>query len=156
MGTVKARPKLDGAKKGVSLVEMVIAIFILAIVIMSIMMAMIISTRNTAALRDDENAYQFALEVLEDCERIQITSDDTVYRTAVAGKSRNRNADPRNSMKAVAGAVVSPTLDLEDRPISAEVTVDVTWNSALGGTKRISMTREVSVSGWQNVGDKSY
>jgi Tfp pilus assembly protein PilX len=156
MSTIRQGPGSVWAREGVSLVETVISVFILTLVIMSIMMAMIVSTRNATVMKDDENAHQFALEVLEDCERVPFDADDAVYLTAIAGKSRVRNSDDVRRMRADAAAVVSAARDTAGRPVSADVTVLVTWNSALGGTKTIPMTREVSVSGWQNVGDKSY
>jgi hypothetical protein len=136
---------------------MIIAIFILSFVVMSIMMVMIVSTRNTMALKDEENALQFGLEVLEDCEQVpfDIGATSADYAEAIADKSKNRNSDSGNTMRATTTATMSGTEDSSGLPISAEVTVDVTWNTALGGNKTIQLNREVSVSGWQNVGDRS-
>jgi Tfp pilus assembly protein PilX len=139
-----------------SLAEVLVAVIILTLVILSIMMTMIVATRNTMVMKDDENAHQFALEVLEDCERVRFNADPSVYQTDIESKSRNRNTDSGSPMRARAAARVSKAHDIKGRPVSAEVTIDVSWNTALGMMKTISMTREVSVSGWQNVGDKSY
>jgi hypothetical protein len=125
---------------------------------MSIMMAMIVSTNNTVAHKDEENARQLALEVLEDCERVPFNGVAGVdYTTAIQNLSKSRNSETGNPMRAEARAEESGTLETHSGlPISADVTVTVTWNSAIGGRKTISMRREVSVSAWQNVGDRSF
>jgi hypothetical protein len=152
------RFRLGVARKGSSLAEMIIAILILSFVVISIMMAMIVSTNNTVAYKDEENARQLALEVLEDCERVPFDGIAGVdYRTSIQNLSKSRNSEAGNPIRAEASAVVSGTLDTHSTlPISADVTVNVTWNSAIGGRKTISMRREVSVSAWQNVGDRSF
>jgi hypothetical protein len=107
------------------------------------------------AHKDEENARQLALEVLEDCERVPFNVSGD-YMTAIQNLSKNRNSETGNPMRAEARARMSGTLDYSGLPISAEVTVNVTWNSGIGGKKTIPMRREVSVSAWQNVGDRSF
>jgi hypothetical protein len=109
------------------------------------------------AHKDEENARQLALEVLEDCERVPFNGGASGdYITAIQSLSKTRNLEPGNPMRAEARARMSGRLDYSGLPISAEVTVTVTWNSGIGGKKTIPMKREVSVSAWQNVGDRSF
>ncbi|MDR1915121.1 MAG: hypothetical protein LBQ58_00915 [Synergistaceae bacterium] len=157
MSYFRLRLKFGNVRRGVSLAEMVIAIFVLSFVVLSIMMAMIIATRNTVAHKDEENAYQLALEVLEACERIPFETVSSDYSTRIANISKSGTT---SSMQATASVLGMSTAEAgppgNKLPVSADIQVEVTWSATMGGKKSITMRREVSVSGWQNVGDRSF
>ena len=124
---------------GASLVEMVIAIFVLAVVLLGLLGGMTITRANLATVKERETATQVALAILADLESVPY--DEIEARIAeLEGQE-------------IGGFVVDfpPLADGPNgRGDSVIVTADVLLS---GGTKSVTMSREVSASAWQNVGD---
>ncbi len=119
---------------------MVIAIFVLAVVLLGLLGGMTI-TRANMMVKERETATQVALAILADLESVPY--DEIEARIAeLEGQE-------------IGGFVVDfpPLADGPNgRGDSVIVTVDVLL-SGTGGTKSVTMSREVSASAWQNVGD---
>ena len=149
-------------KKGTSLVEMLIAVMVLSVVILSVMMSIVLMTRNTGVQKDEEKARQFAIEVMEECEGVLFAQnrpfDENEYKNRISGLSRSRGGANGDAFKATSSVIqlgAVPSILPNHPPISADIRVVVEWRSALRENNKIEIEREVSVSGWQNVGDMS-
>ncbi|MDR1915517.1 MAG: prepilin-type N-terminal cleavage/methylation domain-containing protein [Synergistaceae bacterium] len=139
-------------KPGFSLVEIMISMFILVVVLMSMMMTTIVTAGNVLVAKDAENARQLALEVMENCEQVKFDVNDAVYRSSIAANSKNIT---NGHIRAVAGIRRIAPHAAGELPISADIEVAVSWRSAFAGERTYRMNREVSVSAWQNAGDRS-
>ncbi len=126
---------------GASLVEMVIAIFVLAVVLLGLLGGMTITRANLATVKERETATQVALAILADLESVPY--DEIEARIAeLEGQE-------------IGGFVVDfyPLVDGPDGPdYSVIVTVDVLLSGARR-TKPVTMSREVSASARKNVGE---
>jgi len=135
----KKRKQLAGrAKQASSLVEMLIAIFVLAVVIMS-MVGMFFISQTAIYNKEDETANALALRYLEELEVrpfASLTSGYTETRT------------PRFSPKYDASALV-----VDRDAYSATVSVTVKWDAATLGSRNITLERVISATGHQNVGE---
>lgn len=125
-------------RPGVSLVETVISIMVLAVVILGVMSAVLMA-RVTVATRDDEEARQLLTTLFEDYEATNL---------------RDLTSKARNMPEQMGIYRVSTEIALSNPsdPKSADVRIMLSWNGA-GGNKSISMSREVSASAWQNAGE---
>ena len=151
-------------KKGTSLAEMLMAVMVLSVVILSVMMSILLLTRNTGVQKDEEKARQFAMEVMEECVSVPFAQnrpfDEREYKNRISGLRRSKGGENGDAFKATPsviqlGAVPSADILPDHPPISADIRVVVEWRSALRENNKIAIEREVSVSGWQNVGDMS-
>ncbi len=127
---------------GASLVEMVIAIFVLTVVLLGLLGGITIAW-NGQMVKELESANQVALAVLEILESVPYEQiEDRI--------------DELNAEEEIGGFVV----EIDDPPIagpngdddSVIVTVNVLL-SGTGGAKRVTMSREVSASARKNVGE---
>jgi prepilin-type N-terminal cleavage/methylation domain-containing protein len=151
MNILKSKFLSQNPRKGFSLVEMMVSIFILSTVLMSMMMAMLLSTKGAIFAKDAGKARQLALEVLENCERARFHADDAIFRNAIAANSKN-----------IAGGNIRATASVRriaphaagELPISADIEVVVRWQGVFAGERTYTMRREVSDSACQNVGER--
>jgi hypothetical protein len=160
-----------GRRHGASLVEILIAVMVLAISLMSIIFAVMLMTRNVGVEKDNERARQFALEVMEECEGVVFVADmntqqwdEGVYKSMIKDvTSPDLGKGKMGVFEAVSEVVLVGQKPSEINaaalpnhpPISADIRVTVTWRSALRDVNEFVLDREVSISGWQNVGDLS-
>jgi type II secretory pathway pseudopilin PulG len=162
---MKFRSLLKNRRPGTSLIEMLLAIIVLGLALFSISFSIMLVGRNTGVQKDAEKARQLALEVMEDCEGISFVQskntpfDSDVYKNAISGMSRGdypTKADSRLWATAKVRKVGPQPASLPGHPpISADILVTVEWRSAVKDHNIVELEREVSVSGWQNVGDMS-
>jgi type II secretory pathway pseudopilin PulG len=140
------------SRRGSSLVEILISIIIIGVVIISVMMSLLVNIRNTMALKDDENARQLAMGVMEDCEAVRFNLDNSAYEQDIVGKGKQiRGYDATARVRSFGGAPAAG-----HPPISADIEVVVKWHTALEMNKEYFLRRELSVSGWQNAGERSF
>lgn len=121
-------------RKGSSLIEMLIAIVVTATVLLGLLAAMVIF-RSTITSKEEAGARQVALNAIETLELCKLTD--------ITAKAITTPQGIYTVTKNVIPAVISA-----DTP-SVDVTVTVTWDN---GNRSIALKREVSSSGWQNVG----
>jgi type II secretory pathway pseudopilin PulG len=162
---MRFRSLLKNRRPGTSLVEMLLAIIVLALALFSISFSIMLVARNTGGQKDAEKARQLALEVMEECEGVSFVLskntpfDSDAYKNAISGMSRGdypTKSDSRLWATAkVAKVGPQPTVLPGHPPISADILVTVEWGSAVKERNVVELAREVSVSGWQNVGDMS-
>jgi Tfp pilus assembly protein PilV len=133
---------MKGKRMGASLSEMVVALFVLGIVLLG-MMAGILISRGNMFYKEQERAVEIALRNLENLEALPFETlsrdaqshNEGIYTITVAKPEFN---NPSNVLSAD----------------SADIRVTVEWGQGvLGGHRTIEMKREVSASGWQNVGE---
>jgi Tfp pilus assembly protein PilV len=132
---------MKGRRIGASLSEMVIALFVLGIVLLG-MMAGILITQGSMLYKERERAVEIALRTLESFEARPFDKLSGEVRT--------------EGMYVI--TVDDPTFNNTTVPVlsadSADIRVTVEWGrGVLGGQRKIEMNREVSASGWQNVGE---
>ena len=121
-------------RAGASLVEMLIAIIITAFILLGLMAAMIIF-KGTVTSKEEAGARMVALntlEALESCRLTDIAARDITSPQGIYTVVRTLNPAVINAGTA-----------------SVDVTVTVSWSN---GAKSVVLRREVSSSGWQNVG----
>jgi Tfp pilus assembly protein PilV len=140
---------------------MLIAVFVLAVALMSVMFATILVTRNVGAEKDNERARQLALQIMEECEEVLFVPsksapwDENAYKQNIINVGqRDINGVFKASAKVVSVGAIPAKLPGHP-PVSADILVTVEWRTAAKNSNRMTLEREVSVSGWQNVGDKS-
>ena len=127
--------KFMGLKRsGSSLVEMIMAIVIMAVVLLGLASAMVVF-RGTLVTKEDAVARRIALSELEKLESVKLTE--------IQAKVPKSPQGIYTVTKTVAPGAINATTP------SASVTITVTWND---GSKSVALKREVSSSGWQNVG----
>lgn len=117
-------------KKGASLVEMVISLFILGIVLFGIMMAMLRSDE-IFYTKEGEEAKRLGLNILDSFE--SVTSPDWASLDIAVTRG-------------IYTITVEPSSDVN--PSSSVVKVTIDWPPK----NQITMEREVSFSAWQNAG----
>jgi hypothetical protein len=151
-----------------------IAIVILFLGLLSIISTTMIVTRNTGAQKDVEKARQYALEIMEECEGVLFVIDksnpewnENVYKAMISdvtsydlGKGKNGTLTATSEVIGIGlkPSAINPVALPNHPPISADIRVTVTWSGwrdSLVNSNRVTVEREVSVSGWQNVGDLS-
>lgn len=135
-----SRGKNARKRRGASLVEMVLAILVLAVVLLGLLGGIAIA-RGSLLVKERETARQIALTVLEDLESVPY--DDIDDRIGELDGERVGDFVVRFHNR------VPGDKGLE---YSVIVTVDILLGST-GGTKSVTMGREVSASAWRNVGE---
>ncbi|MCL2683625.1 MAG: hypothetical protein FWE55_00125 [Synergistaceae bacterium] len=138
----KRRPFVFRGKKGSSLAEMLIAILVLGVVLIS-MLGMFVISRTAIFTKEDETAYALALRYLEEMEARD-------YSTFVTGVRIPLSAAPGDTRYDVTAEVTS--MD----NYAANVTVEVTWSGAALGQKTLKMERVISAIGYRNVGEMQH
>ena len=143
------------------MVEMLIAVFVLAVALMSVMFAALLVTRNVGAEKDNERARQLALQIMEECEEVLFVPDknnpwsEAAYKKNISDVgSRDINGVFKATAKVVSVGAI-PASPPGHPPVSADILVTVEWRTAAKSSNTTKLEREVSVSGWQNVGDLS-
>lgn len=112
---------------------MMMAVLILATVMIGLASAMVIF-KGTMMSKEDAGARQIALNELERLEAIKLTA-------VTAANIRSPQGIYTVTKTVVPASITTVTA-------SADVTITVAW----GGSRSIALKREVSSSGWQNVG----
>ncbi|MDR3331990.1 MAG: hypothetical protein LBT08_05115 [Synergistaceae bacterium] len=130
---------IAGARPGSSMVELVIAIVVLGFVLLGIMSGVLIA-RSSVTYKEYENARQVGLMVLESIEAIRFDQIKTV------GVSRYNNTSfgGFNIKVGARSTDISPDLML--------VTVSLDMADSASRFNAMTLVREVSSSGWRNVG----
>lgn len=127
---------------GASLVEMILAIFVLTVVLLGLLGGITIARANLMA-KERETAQQVALAVLEALEFVPYNDIKT------------QSADIFDE-KEFGGFVIDVHAAVPvDEPKNRDamiVSVDV-WLNSSGGAERVTLAREVSASAWKNAGD---
>jgi hypothetical protein len=122
-------------RRASSIVEMMIAVILLAVVLLGLLTGVTIA-RHSLFVKENEKARQTALLVLEDIESVPYEN--------VTSKISQLNGQK-------VGDFVVEVQASDPGPNSVVVTVGVFLEGS-GGTK-VTMSREVSASGWQNAGE---
>jgi Tfp pilus assembly protein PilV len=123
--------------KGSSIVEMLVAIFVLGMVLIS-MLGMFLISRTAIYNKDDETANTIALRYLEELEGLPFASFTPAF------------AQARNFGKFTANASVVPGSGTD---YMVRVRVVVTWEAAVMGARSMALERTISAGGHRNVGD---
>ena len=131
-------PRSLRRRPGASLVEMLIAIVVLAVVLIS-MLGMFLISRTAIHSKEDETANALALRYMEQLEEQDFD--------ALNGPITNLLAQTGDSSK----YTVTATSTKND--YFANVKVTVSWNSAMAGRKTVELERFISAAGYKNVGD---
>ena len=138
------REKNTGKRRGSSLVEMLLAVLVLAIVLLGVLAGVTIA-RVSVDHKVYENAKELGLRVLEWAEGIPLSADFT------------GEADEAFPSRVIGDLSFEVTRVLNDpdetKATSADITVTVRRVSAPDRTLIPPMRREVSASGWQNIGE---
>jgi Tfp pilus assembly protein PilV len=126
-----------GGRPGSSIVEMVIAIVVLGVVLIS-MVGMFLISRSAIYSKEDETANSLALRCLEEVESMD-------FSTLTSGASFTLLP---NQNKYVATATVTSS-----DQYMAIVEVEMKWDSALSSGKTLTLERVISAGGHKNVGE---
>ena len=137
------RPLAFRRKRGASLAEMMIAIVVLAVVLIS-MLGMFVIARTAIYTKEDETAYALALRYMEQLEEMEFAE----LLPMLKDNDRNNWSDQKYATRAIL---------LEDKENEnkylAKVRVEVTWSSAGPCEKTVEMERVISAFGYKNVGE---
>jgi hypothetical protein len=125
-----------GARRGSSLAEMLIAIVVLAVVLIS-MFGMFLISSSSVKGKDDETANSLALRYLEEVEAYD-------FNGFVTGEKCGDDI--------VSGKYKISSLVRRKDDYSATVDVTVTWPSNIGGQASLTLERVISSGGHLNVG----
>jgi len=125
------------ANKGSSLVEMLIAILVLGVVLIS-MVGMFLISRTAIYNKEDETANALALRYLEEQE-VRPFTDFTPTLTESLGSVNNKYNASMN--------VVSVDQYM------ATIAVTINWEAAALGTRNLKLERIISAGGHKNVGE---
>jgi hypothetical protein len=123
--------------RGSSLVEMLVAIFVLGIVLIS-MVGMFVISRAAIYNKEDETANAIALRYMEELEGRPFGDFSLTF------------SESRNFGKYGAKASV-PLCD----EYSATMRVEVEWDSIAFGGKKVEMERVISAGGYHNTGGRN-
>jgi Tfp pilus assembly protein PilW len=129
------------ANKGSSLVEMLIAIMVLGVVLIS-MVGMFLISRTAIYNKEDETANALALRYLEE---LEVKPYSTFTASSPPFSLGSLNAS--NDKFAASAAVVSAD------QYSATVAVTINWEAAALGTRNLKLERIISAGGHKNVGE---
>lgn len=121
-------------RPGATLIEMLIAILILSMMLLSIMAVMVITSQNTVAIKQGSVAYIENLSELEKMESLQISGDlpDPTTRSSQGTYTLNRQI------------TTSPLR-------SADIRIRAVWEG-IQLMRDVTLGRQVSPSAWQNAG----
>jgi hypothetical protein len=125
-------------RRGASLAEMMIALFVLSIVLLGIMGGVLISA-GTVAGKEQLKARDLVSSILVNYESVPF---DQIWDTSPPSS---------NGLYTVQAPVFNPP-DYDPDLASVDITIAVTWGGVNGGSKKFELTKEVSASAWQNVG----
>jgi Tfp pilus assembly protein PilV len=128
-------------RNGSSLVELMVAIVVLGFVLLGIMAGMLIA-RHSVIYKEYEGARQIGLQVLEHLEAIRFED----VRTAAADQFNGRVFGGYTVHVDVASSDTAPDF-------AYKITVSVDMRDRQSGLPVPPMVREVSASGWRNVGE---
>jgi Tfp pilus assembly protein PilV len=128
--------------KGSSILEMLIAIFVLGVVLIS-MIAMFLISRTAIYNKEDETANSIALRYLEQLEALPFNEIVAIPDTGMQ----------QNFGKYRVTATVHDHDDDDERRYMAIVRVDVVWDAAVMGSKSLRLERTISAGGHRNVGE---
>jgi prepilin-type N-terminal cleavage/methylation domain-containing protein len=138
MNILKSKFSPQNPRNGFSLVEMMVSIFIFAVALMPMMMAMLLATKGALFAKDAGKARQLALEVLENCERARFHVDDAIFRDAIAANSKNIAG---GNIRATANAKRIAPHAAGELPVSADIEVVVRWQGVFAGERTYTMRR---------------
>ena len=138
-----ARPFPFRRKRGASLVEMLIAIIVLAVVLIS-MLGMFVISRTAVFSKEDETAVALALRYMEDLEGLDFPDFETWQQ------SPQRLSNPTNPKYEITATYV----ESESDAYRAKIRVEVKWRGAALGERIVEFERVVSAVGYKNVGEK--
>lgn len=144
------RVKAGGRRRGSSLVEMLIAIIVLAVVLLGVLAGVMIA-RSSLEHKTYENARELALRVLEWAEAVPLSEDFGGADGAVEASFGKVGDDGRKFGDLTFDVARSP--DATPDGISAEITVTIMRISDSNKVIIPPVKREVSVSGYKNVGE---
>ncbi len=132
----RCRPRILSRKHpGATLVEMLIALIILAVMLLSIMAVMILTTQNAVAAKEGSVVYLTNLSDMEKMEAKQVSGDETTSEPSKLGK-------------------YTLDRDVKSSPLrSADIKIKAAWDGVkLKGN--VTIERQVSPSAWQNAGQE--
>ena len=121
-------------RPGATLIEMLIALIILAVMLFSIMAVITLTAQSTIAAKEGSVVYLTSLSELEKREAVQITANDSGTSNASLGLYRLNHNIARSPLN------------------SADITIQATWDGVI--QSNISLQRQVSPSAWQNAGQE--
>lgn len=125
-------------RRGTSLAEMIVSILVLGVVLLGVMAGITIS-QGSMTSRERENAMELGLRILEDYEATPLDSIRAKVTPAKFG------------IFDVASEIHPTTYD--PAQISADIRLEISWGASVGGKRTIQMSREVSASASQNIGE---
>ena len=131
-------------KRGASMVEMLIAIVVLGVVIISMLSIFVIS-RTAIYSKEDETAHALALRYLEELEEQQF--EDFVVGPINLSAMLNRIDESAGTQYDVAARVTYKD------DYHASIMVEVSWSGVMASQKKIDMERFISAAGYKNVGE---
>ena len=130
------RPSLFWRRRGSSLVEMLIALIVLAVVLIS-MLGMFVISRTAIHTKDDETANAFALRYLEEIEEADFS-----------------DFDPSDFPKTWNDQKFTTTATVVDNDsYRVRIRAEVRWPGSVGGERRLELERVISAVGYKNVGE---
>jgi Tfp pilus assembly protein PilV len=130
--------------KGSSLVEMMVAIFVLIMVLLS-MFSMFMISRTAIYNKEDETANTIALRYIEELEGRSFDE----FKDATAFNSDPANTKNFGKYNVKASVVGTPT------EFIATIRVEIKWEAAVMGKKSLVLERNISASGSLNTGMQS-
>ena len=136
-------PRSLRRRPGASLAEMLIAIVVLAVVLIS-MLGMFLISRTAIYSKEDETANALALRYMEQLEEWN-------FEQFPAGPNRDITTSLDHAGASLRYDVTATST--KENPYFANVTVTVSWNSTMAGRKTVEMERFISAAGYKNVGD---
>lgn len=128
-------------RRGASLAEMMVALFVLSIVLLGIMGGLLISA-GTMAGKEQLKVRDLAASILVKYETVPF---EDIWGTSPTPPPAS------TGIYTVLSPVFNPTYYDPDLA-SVDITITIEWKGVNGGNKRFSMTKEVSASASQNVG----
>ena len=138
------QPKMPIAfrrRRGASLVEMLIAIIVLAVVLIS-MVGMFVISRTAIFSNEDETAVTMALRYLEELE----DRDFEDFSNSAMFPRDSHNENPNQRFR-----IITTVEQVND--YYAEVKVEVRWSGATRGVNSVELSRVISAVGFKNVGE---
>ena len=131
------RPLAFRRKRGASLVEMLIAILVLGVVLIS-MLGMFVISRTAVVSKEDETAAVLALRYLEELEEADFSNFTTGFLRTWTDQNYKTTAS---------------LIESESDEYRAKVKVVVSWQGAARGEREVERERVISANGFKNVGE---
>ena len=133
------RPLAFRRRRGASLAEMLIAIVVLAVVLIS-MLGMFVISRTAVVSKDDETGLILALRYLEDLEQWDFPD----YATELPKEWNDQKYK-----------ITATYIQNESDDFRAKIRVVVTWRGAAPGKRSVELDRIISSVGYRNVGQRT-